>query len=219
MNRTSRPSGSLFIAAALVMVISAARADCPNQALDPRYKLSRTGDMVVDTLTGVIFMRCTYGQLWSAEARQYTGIPHRTTGDELLTVLADARTHGWQLPTHQQLGATRNSACEIPQVDGAAFPLTPPGSFWTQEALNLRLRVSPPILPEPDSNAMSKPDFLGLLQAAVDFSGGLSKEIMMTPGTGLYVRLVFIPGSPAALAAGIKDRWNQQGAPQTQPHQ
>lgn len=212
MSHLSKLACSFVLLAMLGLTAGHARADCPQDVLPKGYKLSRTGDMVADPVSRFIWMRCSYDQHWSAESRQCTGIPYRTNGAQLMQLLKESTARGWVLPTREQLALTRVSSCSIPLVNGAAFPLTPPGSFWTRETLALWQQTLSQAGTGDGAPPMTAQAYRQLLDSAVDFSAGRSRESDMTPGTGLYVRLVLIPGSPEAMAAGITELWPQVGA-------
>jgi Protein of unknown function (DUF1566) len=160
-------------------------SNCTDPSNPQRFTYGRKGDIVCDRNIKVIWMRCSYGQIWSSSTKKCEGDPYRTTGAELLELLSTANSKGWQLPTQGQISAILDSVRDLPKIDSTAFPETPPGSFWTAEAL-AQWQLAKPFAP-----------------SMIDFSAGAAKESTMPSGTGFYVRLLLIPGSSIAIRAGI----------------
>ncbi len=175
----------LCVLFALGLGINPSWSACPSAALEPRFKLSRTGDMAYDRAIRAIWMRCSYGQNWSSPGGQCLGQPYRATGQEVSDLLVKARSKGWVLPTKAQMGTLYDHDCGLPSTNSAAFPASPDGVFWTAEALSLWSAGQPPG------------------GSLVVFSAGGAGTSGRASGNAFYVRLVLLPGSQEAKAAGI----------------
>lgn len=179
------PLRLLCAAVLLITHCGQALSACAGAAANQRFVISKSGAAVLDCRTGYIWFRCTVGQEWSAEANTCTGIPYRASRLDVMRYAGDVRRNGYRLPSQQQLLDLLETGAGIPMIDRAAFPDTPPGSFWTQEGASAY------------RTGMVIPPYL------IDFSGGAAKEVQMSAGTGFYLRYMLIPGSREALTAGF----------------
>jgi hypothetical protein len=108
----------------------------PNEVPDSRYLLKSNGT-VVDTKTGLTWMRCALGQTWTAG----TGTTGSCTGNYQMLIWqsalqnADSKVFAgysdWRLPNYKELLSLMDYHCISPAINLHAFPNTPGVLFWT----------------------------------------------------------------------------------------
>lgn len=110
----------------------ASQAACPtwpavNQP-NARFTLNDTGTEVKDSRTGLIWKRCSEGQILSANTCTGSAANYTHEG-----ALANARQQsGWRLPNVKELASLADKGCIGPAIDRSAFPNTPTSAlYWT----------------------------------------------------------------------------------------
>ena len=97
----------------------------PAQA-QARYTYSASGAEVTDVQAGLVWRRCSEGQIWSAGI--CSGTPTTFTHEQ---ALAHAKTQGvWRLPNVKELSSLVDTSRFNPAIDGNAFPQTPSAVYW-----------------------------------------------------------------------------------------
>ena len=124
MRRVAKP-GRLELVWALVLM-AGLLAVGPAQA-QARYKYSSNGAEVTDAQAGLVWRRCSEGQIWSAGI--CSGTPTTFTHEQ---ALAYARTQTvWRIPNVKELSSLVDTSRFNPAIDGNAFPLTPSALYWS----------------------------------------------------------------------------------------
>jgi hypothetical protein len=97
-----------------------------------RFTYSSDGSEVNDAQTGLIWQRCTVGQVWNSTSSSCTGgstaYPH---ADAL--VYAKTQT-AWRLPNVKELASLVKITASWPAIDVTAFPGMPSGTnlgYWS----------------------------------------------------------------------------------------
>ena len=97
---------------------------------EPRFEISENGMVVLDTRTGLQWMRCSLGQTWSGAG--CAGLANRYTWDQATGLNSGhAGLDDWRLPTVYELQGLVEYRLFNPAIDPAAFPNTPPSNFWS----------------------------------------------------------------------------------------
>lgn len=92
------------------------------------YTYSVDGSEVTDTNTGLVWRRCSEGQIWSVNACTGTAIQY--THQEAFERAANQT--GWRLPNIKELSSLTNRVFpKNPAIDAAAFPGTLPLYYWS----------------------------------------------------------------------------------------
>jgi len=119
---------------ATLFLSSLAWADnCPADALrthpDSRFVAvdNTNGAEVRDTVTGLVWKRCVYGQQW--DGTQCTGEPIARQFPQALATVASAKP--WRLPTRDELMAVIDRTCIVPTFNKTWFPGDPGGVTWS----------------------------------------------------------------------------------------
>jgi hypothetical protein len=86
-----------------------------------RYQILNNGTEVKDLLTGLIWQRCSLGQLWDGGA--CTGSATKYTWQQALQA-ANSVGNGWILPNIKELSSLANRACFNPAINSIVFPNT-----------------------------------------------------------------------------------------------
>ena len=132
---------SSALAVALVLTTGAALAQtCNSQvrdvAPDSRYQMNANGT-VLDTRTGLVWMRCALGQSWDAQQQQCTGTPTTYDWKGALNAVQTLDQNGfagykdWRLPNFRALTSIVRFSCHNPAINEKAFPGTPSDKFWS----------------------------------------------------------------------------------------
>lgn len=91
-----------------------------------RYTYSDNGAEVTDVQAGLVWRRCSEGQIWSAGV--CVGTPTGFTHEQALVY---AKTQpGWRMPNVKELSSLVDTSRFNPAIDGNAFPLTPNAMYW-----------------------------------------------------------------------------------------
>lgn len=88
------------------------------------------GAQVRDTVTGLIWMRCVYGQEW--DGGQCTGEPIARQFPQAVATVVNAKP--WRLPSRDELMAIMDRTCIVPTLNKTWFPGDPGGVTWSGTA-------------------------------------------------------------------------------------
>ena len=107
------------------------KAACPtwpavNQP-DARFTLNDTGMEVQDGRTGLVWKRCSEGQILSANT--CTGSAATYTHERALA--SAQKQTGWRLPNVKELVSLADKSCKNPAIDSSVFPNTSSSYYWT----------------------------------------------------------------------------------------
>ena len=92
-----------------------------------KYTYSENGAEVTDTRTGLIWRRCSEGQIWNGVT--CTGLAAVYTHEQSLAL---AKTqNGWRLPNIKELSSLADRNIASPTIDIATFPNTPGEKYWS----------------------------------------------------------------------------------------
>ncbi|MFT4927819.1 MAG: hypothetical protein ACI8WB_003933 [Phenylobacterium sp.] len=95
--------------------------------------------MTLDTITGLMWTRCSYGQTWDATNSTCTGSPSSITWQDALQ-LSTTVTYGghsnWRLPTVKELATIVEQSCVDPSINQTIFPATSAENYWTGTTVN-----------------------------------------------------------------------------------
>lgn len=92
--------------------------------------VNTNGAEVRDTLTGLVWMRCVYGQKWDGE--QCTGEPVARQFPQARATVVNAQP--WRLPSRDELMAIMDRTCIVPTLNKTWFPGDPGGVTWSGTA-------------------------------------------------------------------------------------
>lgn len=109
----------------------------PDATPDSRYQANADGT-VVDTSTGLMWMRCAMGQSWDAQNGTCTGDAATYTWQAALKA-AQTLDQGsgyagytdWRLPNYRELTSLARFRCHDPAINETAFPATASTNFWS----------------------------------------------------------------------------------------
>lgn len=96
-----------------------------------RFSVSADGAEVTDARTGLVWRRCSAGQVFDGSA--CTGTAATYTHEQALTY-AKGQT-GWRLPNVKELSSIVDSERAHPSIDPVAFPATPAWYYWSSSPL------------------------------------------------------------------------------------
>ena len=113
------------LALILGLACTAAQAACPSTPTASRFSFNAAGDEVTDSKTGLVWARCSVGQVWSGSA--CTGSATARTHEQALAQVAT----GWRLPNVKELTSIADKGCQRPAIDSAAFPPTSIQLYWS----------------------------------------------------------------------------------------
>ncbi len=101
----------------------------------PSERFLDNGDgTVTDKRTGLVWMRCSLGQIWSEANSVCTGDALEYTWQQALqaaTGYAYAGSSAWRVPDIKQLQSIVERSCYDPAINISIFPQTPEQYFWT----------------------------------------------------------------------------------------
>lgn len=97
---------------------------------DTRYQIieGSNGSEVKDIKTGLIWQRCSVGQMWANN--QCYGTPQSYTWSEALQK-TKALGNGYRLPNVKELQTLVEEACVSPAINETIFPTTAINDYWS----------------------------------------------------------------------------------------
>lgn len=95
---------------------------------DSRFTPIGNGSEVKDTVTGLIWQRCSIGQTWNGNTCAGTATTH--TWQQALTV-AKNLGNGYRLPNIKELASIVEEQCYDPAINSKTFPNTPSSYYWS----------------------------------------------------------------------------------------
>ena len=107
--------------------------EVPENTPDESFTMNTDGT-VLHIPTGLMWMRCAYGQTWSAQEGECTGHAAQLVWSEALTAAQNDTTAGyddWRVPNIKELGSIVERECVAPSLNLSAFPSSPAENFWT----------------------------------------------------------------------------------------
>ncbi|XOV78864.1 MAG: DUF1566 domain-containing protein [Aestuariibacter sp.] len=101
----------------------------------PDTNFTDNGDgTVIDSTTGLMWMKCSIGQTFDAINNTCTGEATVMTWQEALQstyAFEFADLTSWRLPNVKELASITERSCVRPAINATFFPSTPPDDFWT----------------------------------------------------------------------------------------
>ena len=100
--------------------------------ISSQYTVSANGQEVTDSKTGLIWRRCSEGQVWSGSA--CTGSANVFMHEAALahaTAQTLATNVAWRLPNVKELASIRDVTKSAPTIDSLAFPATTSDFYWS----------------------------------------------------------------------------------------
>lgn len=132
------------LAMTLPLVVGAANAaqtcheDLTATTVTENFTLLTNG-LAQDKTTGLMWMRCAYGQTWDSTNSTCTGTAVQITWQDALQA-SEASTYGgytdWRLPNVKELATMVEKQCVDPAVNATIFPATAADNFWTSTTVN-----------------------------------------------------------------------------------
>jgi hypothetical protein len=95
------------------------------QSADDRFIPSVDGTEVTDTMTGLIWRRCSEGMVWNNASQTCDGTDARFDRKEALDYIKAHREGGWRIPNVKELLSIADQSTRFPAIDQVAFPNTP----------------------------------------------------------------------------------------------
>lgn len=125
----------IVAAAMLIASIGAksgvARAECdpaaPAEAVASRFEIH--GDTAYDKNTGLTWMRCSYGQEWTAADGCFGSLKLLDWESAMGVRWRDDAA--WRLPQKDELQSLVAPGCKKPAINETVFPGTPSIQYWT----------------------------------------------------------------------------------------
>lgn len=110
---------------------------CPDNYIqttpDTNFTILVNG-LVEDNTTGLMWMRCAYGQTWDDASATCQGNAVQITWQDALQASVDSNYAGyndWRLPNVKELASIVERACTDPAANSNLLPQTPADNFWT----------------------------------------------------------------------------------------
>lgn len=99
---------------------------------DSRYVISGDGSEAYDTVTGLIWSRCSFGETWDGQG--CAGEAKVVTWDQAKEQ-ARLLGNGYRMPSAAELMSLTDKACSYPSVNPRIFPQTPKSNviFWSTD--------------------------------------------------------------------------------------
>jgi hypothetical protein len=133
-----------FIAVALLFASSYTAAEC-NTLLKPTFDDSavtaETSGVLVDSKTGLMWMRCSLGYAWQdGSCTREASKPAEFTWAEALQAAAAAKSfagyNDWRMPNRKELASIVEGACFDPAINLTFFPATEAKGYWSSSPNN-----------------------------------------------------------------------------------
>jgi hypothetical protein len=124
-----------LMAAWVVPAFAVCLNNLASEAPDSRFEVN--GATVTDTYTGLIWLRCPLGKLWSEEqafCAANFAVPVTYTWDNALLAANGYQVEGysdWRLPNKNELSSIVDRSCSGPATNNSVFKGTVNGGYWT----------------------------------------------------------------------------------------
>lgn len=128
---------ALFTAALLSVAPSYSYAECKDNLVSstPAVRfVHQDQGTVVDTASGLVWMRCAQGFDWDGTTCLATEDSKEFTWTEALQLAENYQFAGetdWRLPNKNELASIVERRCFAPAIEATVFPNTPVNSFWS----------------------------------------------------------------------------------------
>lgn len=89
---------------------------------------------ITDTTTGLMWMRCSIGQVFQESDNQCIDDAQQLTWQQALVTahgFSFANNNDWRLPNLKELTSLIERQCVRPAINTELFPLTPSDDFWS----------------------------------------------------------------------------------------
>jgi hypothetical protein len=96
--------------------------------------VDNTDGTVTDTATGLMWMRCSIGQVFQATDNQCVDDAQQLTWQQALVTahgFTFASNNDWRLPNLKELTSLIERQCVRPSINTELFPVTPSDDFWS----------------------------------------------------------------------------------------
>lgn len=126
-----------FSCALILMTANLAHAQtCQTDSIpattpDSRFEILNGGTEVKDTVTGLIWQRCSMGQQWNGSTCTGTATTH--TWQHALTITKNLG-NGYRLPNIKELATILEYQCFYPTINNNIFPNTQSDYYWSSSS-------------------------------------------------------------------------------------
>ncbi|WP_440055002.1 DUF1566 domain-containing protein [Pseudoalteromonas sp. T1lg65] len=89
---------------------------------------------ITDTLSGLMWQRCSYGQTYNQDSESCEGAAQQITWQQALQAAVDDKTAGhsdWQVPNIKELASIVNHNCVTPAINETVFIDTKSNNYWS----------------------------------------------------------------------------------------
>lgn len=100
---------------------------------ETRFVISGSG-MVEDSVTGLMWLRCSHGQTWNASSSTCSGSGVKVTWQDALQLSPEINEGGfddWRLPNIKELATIVEKRCVDPAVNQTIFPASLAENYWS----------------------------------------------------------------------------------------
>jgi len=132
-----RTAALLLLTVSLSPALAEQHCDTSRSPLStPTARFTDNGDgTVLDTASGLMWMRCSLGQAWTGEscngeARSLAWTAAQSATDEI-NQSGEHFFSDWRVPGLRDLAMIVERACHDPRINLTVFPNTAPAFFWT----------------------------------------------------------------------------------------
>jgi hypothetical protein len=131
-------------ACALAITAAGAAAECNTllrQTFDSNAVVAEPNGVLVDTKTGLMWMRCSLGYQWQEDTCvRDDSQPAEFPWSDALKAAAAAKSFAgyedWRLPNRKELASIVEAACFDPAIDLELFPATEAKGYWSSSPNN-----------------------------------------------------------------------------------
>jgi len=96
-----------------------------------RFTISADGQTVTDNQTGLVWQRCTVGNIWNGTT--CAGVGTNYTHEQALLYAQTQK--GWRLPNVKELASLVSETRDFPVIDTQAFPNTMSVYYWSSSPM------------------------------------------------------------------------------------
>lgn len=131
----------LVVAAAGLLSSNVAAQTCYDTltatSLVENFSLLSNG-LAQDKTTGLMWMRCAYGQSWDNTNSTCTGSPQQITWQDALQAsvsVSDGGYTDWRLPNVKEIATIVEKSCVDPSLNETVFPASSSENYWTSSTV------------------------------------------------------------------------------------
>ena len=124
----------IYLCPVLLLTTGVWAQTCVDVATSTERFIVNSDGTVSDSVTGLMWQRCSVGQTYNAETQSCDGTAQQLSWQQALTISQQNNYAGyedWQVPNIKELASILQLQCVDPAIDVSVFPHTLSNNYWS----------------------------------------------------------------------------------------